>query len=339
MNKPVFVIGSPRSGTSILTWCLGQHSNILGQEESDWLGKFSLDAAAAYETGSRRGLRSHFGSLGVREDELFARLGRAINELVLGHREELTRIAREQALQNPDSPQIIPAFKTERAPSDPKQRWVDGTPEYSFYVFGLRKLFPDAVFIHLLRDVSAVVRSLLHFDAGGQALVENKEQAYDYWLRAVRACLRAEQAYGPKVVHRLRYAGLIEQPEAAFRSLFDFLGEPYEPGCLEPLETRINSSALPPEAAPLGETNPEIIEEARQLELTLSHESGVHNPAVAIELENEFRQRVHHNQNVNAYYRKSLVRIARLEKEKEELRAISERRFLWRNWFPGRKRP
>jgi hypothetical protein len=65
MNKPIFVVGSPRSGTSILTWCLGQHSNILAQEESDRLGRFTLDLQAAYQTGTHRAERSQLGSLGV----------------------------------------------------------------------------------------------------------------------------------------------------------------------------------------------------------------------------------------------------------------------------------
>jgi hypothetical protein len=41
LNKPIFIVGAPRSGTSILAWCLGQHPNILPQEESNWLGAFS----------------------------------------------------------------------------------------------------------------------------------------------------------------------------------------------------------------------------------------------------------------------------------------------------------
>jgi sulfotransferase family protein len=42
-NKPIFVVGSPRSGTSILTWCLGQHPNILVLREFAWMGYFAVD--------------------------------------------------------------------------------------------------------------------------------------------------------------------------------------------------------------------------------------------------------------------------------------------------------
>ena len=60
----------------------------------------------------------------------------------------------------------------------------------------------------------------------------------------------AERAYGPSVVHRIRYADLTDNPESTMRSLLDFLEEPYTPKCLEPLELRINSSTVPTDFKP-----------------------------------------------------------------------------------------
>jgi hypothetical protein len=128
----------------------------------------------------------------------------------------------------------------------PKRRWVDGTPEYSFYISALCKLFPGALFIHIVPDVQAVVRSMLNFHrVGGVQLVSNQQEAYHYWFRAVSACLQAERAYGPNVVYRVRYGELIDNPESAMQSLFAFLEEPYTAKCLEPLKERINSPLCP----------------------------------------------------------------------------------------------
>jgi len=55
---PIFVVGAPRSGTSILTWCLGQHPNLLCLEESNWMAPFAVDLAVAFRRGSERGERS-----------------------------------------------------------------------------------------------------------------------------------------------------------------------------------------------------------------------------------------------------------------------------------------
>ena len=125
----------------------------------------------------------------------------------------------------------------------------------------------------------------------------NEEEAYKYWLRTVRACLKAEEAYGPHVVYRLRYAALVKNPESALRSLLDFLGEPYSAKCLEPLSERINSSNVPPDfKSDDPATDPAIVEEARRLSAQIEEtpQPTEHSPAAADELETEFEARVKH---------------------------------------------
>jgi hypothetical protein len=128
-------------------------------------------------------------------------------------------------------------------------------------------------------------------------VVANEEEAYKYWLRTVRACLKAEEAYGPHVVYRLRYTALVENPESALRSLLDFLGEPYSAKCLEPLSQRINSSNVPPDfKSDDPGTDPAIVEEARRLsaEIGQTSQPREHSSAAADELEAEFDARVKH---------------------------------------------
>lgn len=342
MNRPIFVVGSPRSGTSILTWCLGQHSNILAQEESNWLSRFSVDVEAAYETGTGRGERAQLSALGVSREAFFAAFGDAINKLILSHRQEQTRIARAHALAASDCSQILPAFKTERSERDPKQRWVDGTPEYSFYICGLRKLFPHALFIHLLRDVAEVVRSILHFaQVGGRNLAENEQEAYDYWLRTVHACAQAERAYGSWVVRRVLYADLIAAPERTMQSVLSFLDEPYEAACLEPLQERINSSRVP---AGFKSFEPESAQGVAAAARALQHELMNENcaiapsPEAADELEADFKKKVQHVQNVGHYHAQALTRIRNLEEKLQEQATPSAvGRSLWRKWLGDSK--
>jgi len=180
----------------------------------------------------------------------------------------------------------------------PKPRWVDGTPDYSLHICGLRKLFPQARFVHVFRDVDAVVCSMVNFyRATGIQLVVNEEDAYKYWLRTVRRCFKAEEAYGPHVVYRLRHTALVENPESALRSLLDFLGEPYSAKCLEPLSQRINSSNVPPDfKSDDAATNPAIVDQARRLSAKIEEtpQPGEQSPAAADELEAEFGARVKH---------------------------------------------
>jgi Sulfotransferase family len=335
INKPIFVVGSPRSGTSILAWCLGHHPNIFPVPESNWMGDFAVNVAMSYQVGAARGILSILSAMGISRDEFFSHIGRSINSLVLKHRCDLDRtrlitavqrILKEQGLylgevtgefdaatstavrqygiaeqskaNGVSYSELVDSLRTAASDSEYKTRWVDQTPEYSFHICGLRKLFPCALFIHIVRDVGSVVRSMLNFHRiAGTHVVTSEEEAYKYWLRTVRACLKAEEAYGPHVVYRLRYTTLVENPEPALRSLLDFLGEPYSGKCLEPLSERINSSNVPPDfKSDDPATDPAIVEEARRLsaEIDESPQTSGHSPAAANELEAEFDARVKH---------------------------------------------
>src|SRR5262245_1324338 len=279
--RPIFVVGSPRSGTSILGWCLGQHPNIFPVPESNWMSEFALSVAAAHRVGAARGERSILSAMDIQAEELFAIFSQSINDLVLRHRADLER---KRALAG--------KLQSRRSESEPKARWVDATPEYAFHICGLRKLFPHAVFIHLVRDVDSVVRSMLNFHrVTGKPLVASEQNAYEYWLRAVKACLKAEQAYGPNVIYRLRYSTLVSEPELAFRSLLDFVGESYSHYCLDPLAERINSSNVPPDfKSDEPVTDPDLVKEARRLseEVERTAQSGNVSLADAADLDSAF---------------------------------------------------
>ena len=258
-----------------------------------------MNVAMSYQIGASRGIFSILSAMGISRDEFFSHIGRSINSLVLKHRCDLDRqrliiavqrLLKERGLYLGEVTgefdaattaaveqyemvdktlysELVDSLRTPASDSEYKTRWVDQTPEYSLHICGLRKLFPCALFIHIVRDVGSVVRSMLNFHRiAGTHVVPNEEEAYKYWLRTVRACLKAEEAYGPHVVYRLRYTALVENPEAALRSLLDFLGEPYSAKCLEPLSERINSSNVPPDfKSDDPATDPAIVEEARRL--------------------------------------------------------------------------
>jgi hypothetical protein len=321
-SRPIFVVGSPRSGTSILTWCLGQHPNIFPVPESSWMGDFAINIAIAYQIGAARGERSMLSAMDIREDELFALFGQSINDLIMRHRKDL------------------PWFKGTSTASEPKGRCVDGTPEYSLHICGLRKLFPEALFIHIFRDVTSVVRSMLHFHhVSGQSLVANVHEAYSYWLRTVSRCLLAERAYGPNVVFRIRHSDLVGAPEATLRSVFHFLSEPFAPECLEPLAQRINSSNVPPDfEIDDREVDPSLIEQVRRLcrEVEEGSQPLEASAAAIEEIESAFDERVQFMANLPKENQRITARAARLATEVKKKSAIIQRLRASRrhsNWF------
>jgi hypothetical protein len=268
------------------------------------MGEFAINVAIAHQIGVARGIYSVLSAMDIRDDELFAAFGRTINELILHHRKDLER-NRETSTKLKIDPRWLEAASSA---AGPKRRWVDGTPEYSFYICALRRLFPDALFVHIFRDVRTVVRSMLNFHrVAGTQLVAKEQEAYHYWFRTVSACIEAEQAYGPKVIYRVRYADLIDNPEPAMRSLLDFLDEPYTAKCLEPLTLRINSSTVPTdfETDDIA-TNPMVVHTAMQLsaEVERNPQAAEASSAAADEMEAAFRGRVRYMATIdNAYQR------------------------------------
>ena len=266
------------------------------------MGQFAINVAISYDIGSSRGDRSVLSAMDIERHEFFANFGHSVNDLILSHREDLER-----------------KRKWTRQEFKPKTRWVDGTPEYSFYICGLRKLFPSALFIHIVRDVNSVVRSMLNFHRlGAGSLVATEQEAYNYWLRTVNSCLLAERAYGPGIVFRLRYSDLINTPEEALRASFNFLNEPFVAECLDPLQKRINTSDVSPDFK-LGDpkTDPILIEQARRLNAEI--EAAPQPPeasAVALdEIEAAFNERVHYVATVDAQYSRAQQTIIALQQE------------------------
>jgi hypothetical protein len=305
INKPIFVLGSPRSGTSILTWCLGHHPNLFPLPESNWMGDFAVNVAVAYQIGAARGDYSILSAMDIQDDELFAAFGHSINDLILRHRKHLETKRETRSVELKIESLWLEATSTA---SGPKERWVDGTPEYSFHIWGLRKLFPQARFIHLLRDVQTVVHSMVNFHrVAGIHLVANEEEAYQYWIRTVSACLQAEQALGPSVVYRVRYADLLDNPESTMRSLLDFLGEPYAAKCLEPLKHRINSSDVPGDFKSADPSpDPAVVRKAVLLsaEVEENPQPAEVSSAAAAEMETAFRGRVKYIATIDSAYQK-----------------------------------
>jgi hypothetical protein len=124
--KPVFLVSSERSGSTILTGCLGQRPNVMPQEESNWLGPFAIDAAVSYHHGTARGERVRLSANCIDSHEFLSRFGQTMNELIVGHRSKFEDLnLRKQMGWYP------PPFNIPHGPHEPKSRWVDGTPEYA----------------------------------------------------------------------------------------------------------------------------------------------------------------------------------------------------------------
>jgi hypothetical protein len=248
--RPVFIIGPPESGGDVLTWALGQHPNLLPLEHSGWLAKFAANVHSTYVL--RKG-GAQLSLIGIRESEFFKTFANSINSLILRHEGYDSQFVKDVDERGP--------LLRYRSPADPKGRWINSSPEYSFHVYELFQLFPQAHFIYLLRDVREVANALMRLDRAASAS-RSAEFAYGEWLKTTHACVEAERAFGSRTVLRLRYADLLSDPERALRCCLAFIGESFSPHCLEPIQHFVEASSMVSERTPTEEAESEIVTEA-----------------------------------------------------------------------------
>ena len=230
--RPIFAIGSLRSGASMLTWSLGQHPNIRPMMDNSWLEPFAASLEATFAVAVRKRAVSQLDIMGVELEDFYARFGDTINQLLLSGSPVGSVAGRGTE----------PSRSGNQANPNGAHRWIDGSPRNGFNVVGLRRLFPEAKFIHILRDASAVVETLTNqekrptYRSHWRKFTE--EGAYGHWLEAVEACVAAERAYGSDVVLRIRRDDLINDAEPTVRRCLEFVGEPFAPACLWPFEAK-----------------------------------------------------------------------------------------------------
>ncbi|MEV4726041.1 sulfotransferase family protein [Micromonospora humida] len=187
---PIFLVGCQRSGTTMLRLVLDSHSRVSCGPETRFLADMQRIVGRDWERLSRFGFPREYW---------------------------LGRIA-----------DFFGGIQADYARSRGKTRWADKTPLYALSIDFLAEVFPDAQFVHVVRD--------------GRDVVVSHRKRFGYWS-AVKCVvkwpryIRVARAAGARLpadrYHELRYEETVTDPEKAMRGLFEFLGEPWEAGVLD----------------------------------------------------------------------------------------------------------
>lgn len=198
-GEPIFIVGLPRSGTTLVERILGSHSQVFAAGE---LGHF----AAALVSGAL----ARSGGRPLPRPELIAAT-RELDFAALG-RDYLDRT---------------------RPGTAQKPRFTDKMPLNYLYCGLIRRALPRARIVHVTRHPMASGYAMFKtLFKDGYPFSYDLEEIARYYA-GYRRLMNHWHASMPGVIHEIRYEELVRDPENQGRRLLAACGLDWEPGCLE----------------------------------------------------------------------------------------------------------
>lgn len=192
LKEPVFLVGAERSGTTLMRLMLDSHPEIAFGEE------FEYSVALIGDDGSMPSVADFEHMTGV--DRIFLQSGFTIDS-------------------SREFPELVDGFLRSRR--DAKGARIVGATIHFDYIRALH-LWPDAVFIHMVRDPRDVARSSVQMGWSG-----NVWYGLDKWIEADEARKQLSKLVEPERIFDLRFEELMSDHLGVLKRICEFLGVEY----------------------------------------------------------------------------------------------------------------
>ena len=212
IDSKVFVVGVPRSGTTLVQSLLAAHPSVYATRETHLM-------ANVRRPPSRIWLLDHLWLSRKRVREAIAYLQQQCPDL---YQQYVTDRPACRTLAG--AARLLDYLFSAVAQAEQKTAWVEKSPEHVGYVPVLEKAIPDALFVHTIRDPRDNVASL--YDAGQKYAESWKDrQTLEQCIRTYQNYLKKSQecfSRNPQRHFFVVYEDLIEQPEAQTNAMQAF---------------------------------------------------------------------------------------------------------------------
>jgi hypothetical protein len=212
--RPFFIVGHPRSGTTLLRFMLSSHPRLYVPDETGFLPFLATDPQVDLDRTAVASLLRRIGKLNRFWDGL-------VND----------EAAFYAGLSRPALPIILDALYRRQIPPG-TARWGDKSPLYVQYIPQIKAIFPRAQFIHVIRDGRDAALSARAKWGRSKPYMDISYLLHN-WVRNVQSGQSAGDQLGPDRYYEVRYETLINNPEGTLQALCVFLGETYDPAMLD----------------------------------------------------------------------------------------------------------
>jgi len=215
-GPPIFVVGCARSGTTMLRLMLDSHPDLAIPGESHFI------------PGLWRN-RERYSPSGVLDPVALAQAAVATPQFRRWGIDAEPILAFARARPEASFADVIAALFEGYAAQQDKSRWGDKTPQYVRSIGLLARLFPDARFIHIVRDGRDVALSFLSFGWGPSTIWH----AALRWKRDVEAGRRQGSSIGAERYLEVRYESLVKETRESLRRIAGFAELPFDEHMVE----------------------------------------------------------------------------------------------------------
>jgi hypothetical protein len=218
---PVFMYGMDRSGTTMLSLIVGAHPDIAVPYPVAGLWYTLADKYSP-------------GAMPFDGDRCAALIEEALaHNRIKDWDVALTADLVEVQLKDWTFPGVVDAFYRAYAGQVGKANWAQMDIRTLDRLTDAADWFPDARFVHIVRDGRDVAVSHQSYPFGAGNIAECAHA----WAQRVRSNCALGRLLGPRRYHLLRYEDLILAPEETLRELCDFLDVGFSPEMLKYRET------------------------------------------------------------------------------------------------------
>ncbi|GMQ86826.1 MAG: hypothetical protein BMS9Abin08_0024 [Gammaproteobacteria bacterium] len=213
IKSPIFIVGGSRSGTIVLLKAMGRHARILSTPSED---PFITDVGGmvhSLEFCSEVEKQYYLETLRVSQAYIYDLLRRLALESALGQHYGLK--------------QLIKLAVVNKVNPLGKRYWCTKTFPGKNVAQGLKRLYPEARFIWILRNGINVVYSRCKFPAFRD---QSFEEHCRHWAGTIERFSYLLELPGAVVVHQEE---LVDDPDRVFRRIFEEFRIDYDPGPTE----------------------------------------------------------------------------------------------------------
>jgi hypothetical protein len=230
MLPPIFVIGAPRSGTTLTARILGRHSRVFMPGETHFFDDIYARRRALGKLSDAESIRKVLARLRTLYHRYDENPDQQRIDKLLQWDSLIERLASCRSYKG-----MLSCFMEIQMRSVGKVRWGNNVPKDIFHVEDILSFYPDAKFLICVRDVRDFLLSYKHkWTNTSEENADRIRRLYHpaltslLWKASVKQILRMKHLIPSENLMVIRYESLVENPDQIVREMCQFIGENFE---------------------------------------------------------------------------------------------------------------